>query len=62
MAGEDGMMATDNTVHERVAKYKKRQRERGMVLVQVWVPTEAHANEIKRIAAKMRRAEKEKPP
>jgi uncharacterized protein YheU (UPF0270 family) len=39
---------------KRVKEYKQRQLARGMIQVQVWVPTKADADRIKWIAALMR--------
>jgi hypothetical protein len=47
-------MSADPTAPERVARYMAKMLSRGMVRVHVWVPTEADADEIKRIAAEMR--------
>lgn len=47
-------MNADRTVNERIARYRQRMTEKGMVVVRVWVPTQADADEIKRIAAEMR--------
>jgi len=44
----------DRTVNARIAHYRERQRQRGMIIVRVWVPTQADADEIKKIAAEMR--------
>jgi hypothetical protein len=41
-------------VPQRVARYKERMLAKGMMLVQVWVPSEKDADEIKLIAAEMR--------
>jgi len=55
-------MATDRTVNERIARYRERQQQRGMVVVRVWVPTKEDAEEIKRRAAEMRAAFAEQTP
>jgi len=37
-------MTTDNTkTNQRIARYRERQRQRDMVVVRVWVPTQAGA-------------------
>jgi uncharacterized membrane protein len=47
-------------INERIALYREHQHQKGMIVVRVWVPTEADGDEIKRIAAEMRqRAEKD---
>jgi hypothetical protein len=51
--GRTGTTA-DPTAPIRVARYKQRMRERGCLRVDVWVPTKADADEIRRIAAEMR--------
>ena len=47
-------MNADRTVNERIARYRQRMTEKGMVVVRVWVPTQADADKIKQLAAEMR--------
>jgi hypothetical protein len=48
------MSLADPTAPERIARYTNKMLDQGMLHVRVWVPTEADADEIKRIAAEMR--------
>jgi hypothetical protein len=54
MITEGKRTVADPTAPERVARYTNKMIDQGMVRVHVWVPTEANADEIKRIAAEMR--------
>lgn len=51
------MKKTDNTVMERMKRYRDAQKERGMIKMTVWVP-ENHRDALKAYAKKLRKKKK----